>query len=44
VRNLNDVPSSDIVTTLFVLSKMEDQKRRALTYGTPLTALTPLNC
>jgi len=37
LRNLNDVTSSDIVTTLFVLSNMEDQKRRALTCATPLS-------
>lgn len=37
LRNLNDVPSSDIVTALFVLSNKEDQKRRALTYDTPLS-------
>ena len=37
MRNLNDVASPDIVTTLFVLSNMEDQKRRALTYATPLS-------
>jgi hypothetical protein len=37
LRNLNDVPSSDIFTALFLLSNMEDQKRRALTYATPLS-------
>jgi hypothetical protein len=37
LRNLNDIPSSDIVTALFVLSKMQDQKWRALTYATLLS-------